>query len=199
MSNLSTVQAIYQAFGQGDIPTILGHLAEDVAWEQWADNRAQSAGIAHLAPRTGPAGAAEFFGIIGAFEFKDFQVLSLMEGDNQVAAETVIEAVLPNGNVLQRRGAPSLDVRRGRQGVPVPALRRHRQAHRRCPDLTVACAADSPGESPANRRARSLKARPHPAAAAPEGGLRVAPVRPVLSPGWASRRGCSRDPRSGAG
>ena len=52
-------------------------------------------GVAHLAPRTGPAGAAEFFGIIGAFEFKDFQVLSLMEGGNQVAAEIVIEAVSP--------------------------------------------------------------------------------------------------------
>ena len=100
MSNLPTVQAIYQAFGQGDVPTILGHLADDVAWEQWADNRGQTAGVAHLALRTGPAGAAEFFGIIGAFEFKDFQVLSLMEGGNQVAAETVIEAVLPNGNVL---------------------------------------------------------------------------------------------------
>jgi ketosteroid isomerase-like protein len=100
MSNLPTVQAIYQAFGQGDIPTILGHLADDVAWEQWADNRAQAAGVSHLASRTGPAGAAEFFAIVGAFEYKDFQVLSLMEGDNQVAAETVIEAVLPNGNVL---------------------------------------------------------------------------------------------------
>ena len=29
MSNLPTVQAIYQAFGQGDIPTILGHLAQE--------------------------------------------------------------------------------------------------------------------------------------------------------------------------
>ena len=34
MSNLvSTVQEIYSAFGQGDVPAILARLADDVVWE----------------------------------------------------------------------------------------------------------------------------------------------------------------------
>ena len=36
--NLAVIGAIYEAFGRGDIPTILGHLADDVRWEEWADN-----------------------------------------------------------------------------------------------------------------------------------------------------------------
>jgi ketosteroid isomerase-like protein len=97
MSNLSTVQAIYQAFGQGDIPAILDLMADDVAWEAWDDNSAQAAGVSHLVPRRGKAGVAEFFGIVGTFEVTDFQVLSIMEGGNQVVAEIVIEVHLPNG------------------------------------------------------------------------------------------------------
>ena len=97
MSNLSTVQAIYQAFGQGDIPAILDLMADDVAWEAWDDNSAQAAGVSHLVPRRGKAGVAEFFGIVGTFDVTDFQVLSIMEGGDQVVAEVVIEAHLPNG------------------------------------------------------------------------------------------------------
>ena len=33
MSNLATVQAIYAAFGRGDVPAILSHLTDGVAWE----------------------------------------------------------------------------------------------------------------------------------------------------------------------
>lgn len=33
MKSLETVQAIYQAFGRGDVAAILQHLAEDVEWE----------------------------------------------------------------------------------------------------------------------------------------------------------------------
>jgi len=35
MSNLATVQALYEAFGAGDVPGFLDMLAEDVEWEQW--------------------------------------------------------------------------------------------------------------------------------------------------------------------
>ena len=97
MSNLPTVQRLYEAFGQGDTATILDLVADDVAWEEWADNRAQAAGVRHLQPRRGKAGVEEFFGIIATFEVTDFQVLALMEGGNQVVAEIVIEAKLPNG------------------------------------------------------------------------------------------------------
>ena len=33
MAQIETVQQIYQAFGRGDVPAILDHLADDVDWE----------------------------------------------------------------------------------------------------------------------------------------------------------------------
>jgi ketosteroid isomerase-like protein len=54
MSNhLATVGAIYEAFGKGDIPTILGYMADDVRWEEWDDNSAQRAGVPWLQPPPG--------------------------------------------------------------------------------------------------------------------------------------------------
>ena len=97
MSNhLATASAIYEAFGKGDIPTILSHMAEDVQWEQWADNSAQRAGVPWLAPRQGKAGVLAFFQVLGGMPIKDFQVLGMMAGGNQVAVEFVIEAEVPS-------------------------------------------------------------------------------------------------------
>jgi ketosteroid isomerase-like protein len=95
--NLGTVQGIYEAFGKGDIPAVLDVIAEDVAWEQWADNHAQEAGVPWLAARSGRDGAAEFFGVVGTLDISDFQLLSLMAGGDQVVAEVVIEVTTPNG------------------------------------------------------------------------------------------------------
>jgi ketosteroid isomerase-like protein len=89
--NLATISAIYEAFGKGDIPTILDHLADDVRWEEWADNSAQKAGVPWLQARHGKAGALEFFQVMGSHvQVTEFRVLSLMAGGNQVAAEFVI-------------------------------------------------------------------------------------------------------------
>ena len=33
MTNTQTIQTIYAAFGRGDIPTILSHVADDVVWD----------------------------------------------------------------------------------------------------------------------------------------------------------------------
>lgn len=97
MSNhLATTTAIYEAFGKGDIATILSHMAENVEWEQWTNNFAQAAGVPWLAPRQGKAGVLAFFQILGAMQIKDFQVLSMMAGGNQVAVEFVIEVDVPS-------------------------------------------------------------------------------------------------------
>jgi ketosteroid isomerase-like protein len=93
---LATVSAIYTAFGRGDVPAILDHLAEDVRWEEWADNSAQQAGVPWLLARRGKAGVLEFFGVMGAMQMRDFRVLSLMAGGNQVAAEIEIEFDVPS-------------------------------------------------------------------------------------------------------
>lgn len=95
MGNATTVQAIYEAFGRGDIPFIIDQLADDVAWEQWDDNRAQQAGVPWLRGGTGKDAAVSFFGAVGALEVKDVQVLGIMEGADQVAVEFEIEVVVP--------------------------------------------------------------------------------------------------------
>ncbi|QHV93800.1 nuclear transport factor 2 family protein [Spirosoma endbachense] len=91
-TNIETVQAMYEAFGRGDIPALLEYLADDVHWETWADNSAQKHNVPWLEARSGKAGAKEFFGIVAQLNIIDFQVLSIMAGGNQVAAEFVIEA-----------------------------------------------------------------------------------------------------------
>ena len=95
--HLSTVAAIYESFGRGDIPAILERLADDVRWEEWTDNEAQKAGVPWLQPRRGKDAVREFFKIVGEFTITEFRVLSLMAGGNQVVAEVVIEAAVPGG------------------------------------------------------------------------------------------------------
>jgi ketosteroid isomerase-like protein len=94
-NNLETVNRIYEAFSKGDVPTIIDHLADNVQWEQWADNSSQKAGVPWMQARTGKDGALEFFRIAGELDIKDFRVLSIMGNENQVAAEFVIEADVP--------------------------------------------------------------------------------------------------------
>ena len=49
----------------------------------------------------GKLGALEFFKKIGAFQIHKFKVLSLMAGENQVAAEIVIDMTVPTGKRFQ--------------------------------------------------------------------------------------------------
>jgi ketosteroid isomerase-like protein len=92
-----TVKQIYSSFGRGDIPAVLDSLADNVAWEAWADNTAARAGVPWLAPRHGKAGAAEFFGLIGpVLVVKEFRLLSMMDGGEQIAAEFEIECEVPS-------------------------------------------------------------------------------------------------------
>jgi ketosteroid isomerase-like protein len=93
--NVATIKSMYEAFGKGDVPTILNYLSDDVQWEQWADNSAQKAGVPWLQARNGKDGALEFFKIVGGFNIKDFRVLALMANESQVAAEIIIEADVP--------------------------------------------------------------------------------------------------------
>lgn len=91
--HLATVAAIYEAFGRGDIPAIVEQVSDDVQWEAWADNTAQKVGVPWLLPRQGKAGVLEFFRVVAeTLEIQEFNVLSIMAGGNQVAAEFVITA-----------------------------------------------------------------------------------------------------------
>lgn len=94
--NLKTVTQVYEAFGKGDIPAILNCISDNVQWEQWADNYAQRSGVPWLTAQHGKEGALSFFKTIGEFTFTDFQVLSIMNGGNQVAAEVQISIEIPS-------------------------------------------------------------------------------------------------------
>ena len=101
MDYANIVQNIYGAFGRGDIPTILAQLHEDVDWEAWPDNSAQKAGVPWMQARKGPAGALEFFKVVGTMKFHAFDVVSLMAGGNSVAAEVRLDVELTSGARFQ--------------------------------------------------------------------------------------------------
>jgi uncharacterized protein len=96
-SNAATVADVYAAFGRGDVPAILDRLADDVAWEEWADNFAQRAEVPHLVPRRGPADVAGFFAVLGSCTVLDFAVLDVIGADRQVVAEIRASFALPGG------------------------------------------------------------------------------------------------------
>jgi hypothetical protein len=100
-SHAASVGAMYEAFGRGDIPAVLSHLAEDVTWditeEPWTPH---AAGVPWLKPRRGHAEVAEFFAIAGAWKYDAFEVLDLLTSETKVAAVVRLIADLPNGSRL---------------------------------------------------------------------------------------------------
>src|SRR5688572_15614794 len=80
MSNLAAVQDIYDAFGKGDVPRILGHISEDVAWEHGAGAN----DVPWLQPRRGRKGAAEFLSSLADLRFEQFQPKTFLESGNLV-------------------------------------------------------------------------------------------------------------------
>ena len=46
MSNVATVQSMYEAFGKGDVQAILDRVSDDVDWDKWdTEYSAQTAGL----------------------------------------------------------------------------------------------------------------------------------------------------------
>jgi ketosteroid isomerase-like protein len=87
MSNIQTVQAIYEAFGRGDVPFIIDQVDADVRWDAWdPPGPAHTGAVPYLVPRSGPAGVAEFFGSLAVVDITAFAPTNLLEGDDQVAA-----------------------------------------------------------------------------------------------------------------
>ncbi len=97
MSNLETVQEMYAAFGRGDIPAILSRFADDIEIDVFANRTGQNGEIPWFKPRRGMADAGDFFNVVGQLKVSEFNVLSLMNGGDQVAAEFTFEADVPGG------------------------------------------------------------------------------------------------------
>ncbi len=89
MSNLTAIQEIYAAFGRGDVPGILQHLAEDVEWEYGGSTE-----VPWLETRHGRNGAAEFFAALAALEISHFRVKLVLEGPGVVVVLVDLEATV---------------------------------------------------------------------------------------------------------
>ena len=92
MSNLETVKAIYEAFGRGDIPFILSCLDENVAWEKWHSNHAQTSGVPYMQEKNSIAGVMEFFVETGKIGITRFEVVSIMDSGDKLAVEFNLES-----------------------------------------------------------------------------------------------------------
>lgn len=93
MSNVQTVQEIYEAFGRGDVPAIVDRMADGVRWEQWeTGNAAQEKDVPYMRARSGKDGVAQFFADIDEdFEMNSFAPRTFLEGDGYVAALTAFD------------------------------------------------------------------------------------------------------------
>ena len=90
MSHVQTVREMYAAFGRGDVPAILAHLADNVEWEY----AGASTDVPWLQPRRGRAQVAEFFQALTLMDIHQFQPKALLEGDGLVVALFALEATV---------------------------------------------------------------------------------------------------------
>ena len=80
--NLAVVQKLYEAFGRGDLPTILSHLAEDVTWKYLGPAEIPFGGTRH-----GKEQVAQFFAAIAEnLDVQDFGIERFIVQDDTVVA-----------------------------------------------------------------------------------------------------------------
>ena len=79
--NKRVVQSIFEAFGRGDVPGVLAHLAEDVTWKAPGPSS-----VPYFGDRRGHGGATEFFVQLGTnVDFEHFEPGAFIaEGDKVV-------------------------------------------------------------------------------------------------------------------
>ena len=87
MNHVTTVQQIYEAFGRGDVATILGHLADDVSWDQDAPGY----GAPIYEPGVGKGHVERFFAALQDLEFLKFEPTNMLSGGDQVAVPIDVE------------------------------------------------------------------------------------------------------------
>ena len=79
--NIKTITQVYEAFGRGDVATILAAVSDDVDWAA----EAASADAPWYGVRRGPDGVAAFFTEFGsAMEVEEFTPVSIAANDDDV-------------------------------------------------------------------------------------------------------------------
>ena len=80
-TNISTIEALYEAFGRGDVDTILANVTDDVDWAA----EASSSDAPWYGPHKGPEEVAAFFTAFGtAMEVEEFTPLTYAGTDDEV-------------------------------------------------------------------------------------------------------------------
>lgn len=87
MSNLQKVQDIYEAFRQGDVPTILQWLSPTVEWEY----PATSTTVPWLQARKGREAVAGFFLALDGIQMDRFTPKEVLEGERLVVVLLDVE------------------------------------------------------------------------------------------------------------
>jgi uncharacterized protein len=103
MTNTQTVQALYAAFGRGDVQTILGYLADDVDWN---NDRLASTECPWNGNFSGKSNVPAFFKAVGDnLDFGIFNPHTFVESGNHVAVVLRLESRLKkNGKPLENDG-----------------------------------------------------------------------------------------------
>jgi ketosteroid isomerase-like protein len=108
MSNIDTVKAMYEAFGRGDVPSILEKLDDNVEW----DTDYTDAAAPWLEPRRGKGNIPAFFEAVATMGITKFDPHTILGEGNKVVAVVDIEAdhkgkhyVIPNEGHLWTFGA----------------------------------------------------------------------------------------------
>ncbi len=89
-TGIETVQAIYGAFGRGDVPAILAALRDDVEWEHDSVDH----GVPWLRPRRGRQAVGDFFIDLSAVGIEGFEPRSFLASADQVAVVIAFEGVV---------------------------------------------------------------------------------------------------------
>jgi uncharacterized protein len=99
MDHVEAVRGVYEAFGRGDIPSILALLADDIEWDQ----DAPAYGVRILEPGVGKPHVGRFFAAVAEdLEFLKFEPTNFLAGGDQVAVTINARSrVKPTGNVYE--------------------------------------------------------------------------------------------------
>jgi ketosteroid isomerase-like protein len=103
MNHVETVGSVYEAFGRGDVASILARLSESVSWDEWfAPGRAQDV-LAYLKPRRGRESVRGFFEDVAAtLEFHSFEPIGFFASQDYVLARIRFDVtVRPSGKRIQ--------------------------------------------------------------------------------------------------
>jgi uncharacterized protein len=80
-ANIKTIKSVYEAFGRGDVETILANLTDDVDWAAEAAGK----GAPWYGDHRGQQGVGEFFTQFGStMEVEDFMPITYAATDNEV-------------------------------------------------------------------------------------------------------------------